>query len=101
MSRVYISGPITGVANFKRIFEGYKDKLVAKGYDVVNPAELTSVIGDSFSYDEIMRIDLDLLERCDVLVQLPGWEKSRGSNIEYGYALGSDKTILKLEDIVK
>ena len=48
-----------------------------------------------------MKIDLDLLERCDVLVQLPGWEKSRGSNIEYGYALGSDKTILKLEDIVK
>ena len=36
-----------------------------------------------------------------MLVQLPGWEKSRGSNIEYGYALGSDETILKLEDIVK
>ena len=97
--RLYISGPITGIENYRRIFQGAKDALLAKGYDVVNPAELTEVIGDSFSYDEIMRIDR--LERCDVLVQLPGWEKSRGANIEYGYALGSDKTILKLEDIVK
>ncbi len=101
MSRIYLSGPITGVANFKRIFEGYKDKLVAKGYDVVNPAELTSVIGDSFSYDEIMDIDLDILHRCDVLVQLPGWEKSRGCNIEYGYARAADKIILKVEDVLK
>ena len=99
--RLYISGPITGIENYRRIFQGAKDALLVKGYDVVNPAELTEVIGDSFSYDEIMRMDLDLLERCDALVQLPGWEKSRGSNIEYGYALGSDKTILKLEDSVK
>lgn len=99
--RVYISGPITGVSNYKRIFQGAKDALTAKGYDVVNPAELTEVIGDSFSYDEIMRIDLDLLDRCDVLVQLPGWEESRGANIEYGYALGSNKTILPFECVVE
>lgn len=101
MGRVYISGPITGVTNYKRIFEGYKDKLVAKGFDVINPAELTSVIGDSFSYDEIMDIDLDILSRCDYMIQLPGWEKSRGCNIEYGYARAADKIILKVEDVLK
>lgn len=52
--RLYISGPITGIENYRRIFQGAKDALLAKGYDVVNPAELTEVIGDSFSYDEIM-----------------------------------------------
>lgn len=98
--RLYISGPITGVSNYKRIFQESKDALLAKGYDVVNPAELTEVIGDSFSYDEILSIDLDLLHRCDVLVQLPGWEESRGANIEYGYALGADKIIIKLEDVL-
>lgn len=100
MSRIYISGPITGVKNYKRYFQGAKDALAAKGYDVVNPAELTAVIGDSFTYDEILAIDLDLLSRCDAMVQLPGWENSRGANIEYGYALGTDKIILKLEDIL-
>lgn len=100
MSRLYISGPITGVKNYKRIFQGAKDALTAKGYDVVNPAELTEVIGDSFTYDEILAIDLDLLARCDAVVQLPGWENSRGANIEYGYALAADKIIIKLEDIL-
>jgi len=99
MNRIYISGPITGVKNYKRYFQGAKDALTAKGYDVVNPAELTAVIGDSFTYDEILAIDLDLLSRCDAMVQLPGWENSRGANVEYGYALASDKIIIKLEDI--
>lgn len=98
--RLYISGPITGVKNYKRIFQGAKDALTAKGYDVVNPAELTDVIGDSFSYDEILVIDLVLLSRCDAMVQLPGWEESRGANIEYGYALAADKIIIKLEDML-
>lgn len=98
--RLYISGPITGVKNYKRIFQGAKDALTAKGYDVVNPAELTEVIGDSFTYDEILAIDLDLLARCDAVVQLPGWENSRGANVEYGYALAADKIIIKLEDIL-
>lgn len=80
---------------------GSKGRTDSQGYDVVNPAELTEVIGDSFSYDEIMSIDLDLLNRCDVLVQLPGREESRGANIEYGYALGSDKTILPFECMVE
>lgn len=97
MSRIYISGPITGVKNYKRYFQGAKDALTAKGYDVVNPAELTAVIGDSFTYDEILAIDLDLLSRCDAMVQLPRWENSRGANIEYGYALATDKIIIKLE----
>ena len=100
MSRLYISGPITGIENYRRIFQGAKDALTAKGYDVVNPAELTEVIGDSFTYDEILAIDLDLLARCDAVVQLPGWENSRGANVEYGYALAADKIIIKLEDIL-
>ena len=101
MSRLYISGPITGVKNYKRIFQGAKGALTAKGYDVVNPAELTEVIGSGFSYAEIMSIDLDLLRRCDALVQLPGWEESRGANIEYGYALGAGKIILSLKELLE
>lgn len=101
MSRLYISGPITGVKNYKRIFQGAKDAMQAMGYDVVNPAELIEVIGTSFSYDEILSIDLDLLHRCNILVQLPGWEESRGANIEYGYALAADKIILPLEKLLE
>lgn len=100
MSRVYLSGPITGTLNYRRVFQGAKDVLTEKGYSVINPAKLTDVVGDSFSYDEIMAIDLSILNRCDCLVQLPGWENSRGANIEYGFALGTDMIILSLEDLL-
>ncbi|WP_455500931.1 DUF4406 domain-containing protein [Gemmiger sp.] len=101
MSRIYLSGPITKDPLYETKFNTAREKLEAMGYDVVNPAELTKVIGSSFTYDEIMMIDLDILHKCDALVQLPGWEESRGANIEYGFALGSDKLIIELEAILE
>ena len=101
MSRLYISGPITGVRNYKDIFRRAKIRLVSEGYEVVNPAEMTEVVGEGFTYDEIMQIDLSLLQLCDAVVQLPGWERSRGANIEYDYALGADKIVLDYGELVK
>ena len=97
MYRLYLSGPITKDPEYKRKFDSAREQLEAKGYDVVNPAELTKMIGGSFTYNEIMDIDLDILSRCDVLVQLPSWEESRGANIEYGYAKAQGLIILSLE----
>lgn len=98
--RVYISGPITGVKDYKRKFQEVKEKLIKKGYEVINPAELDCVmIGKNFSYDEIMQICLELLSRCQAMAFLPGWEHSRGSNIEYGYALAKDIIILPAEEL--
>lgn len=99
--RLYISGPITGDKNYRRKFRGAADELTARGYEVINPAELTGVIGKSFTYKEIIALDLDLLAKCDALIQLPRWEKSRGANIEYGFALASDKLVISLEDLLE
>ena len=38
---------------------------------------------------------------CDALIQLEGWEESRGANIEYGYALAADKLIISLEAMLE
>lgn len=100
--RLYLSGPITKGQNYERKFQDAAAKLRAKGYEaIVNPAELTKVIGHEFEYGEIMGIDLDILAVCDALIQLPGWEESRGANIEYGYALAAGKLIISLEAILK
>ena len=52
------------------------------------------------SYEDIMKIDLELLASADYLVQLPGWERSIGANRELGFALGTDKIVVGLEQLL-
>lgn len=98
--RAYLSGPITGKENYKEAFRRAQSALLEKGYAVINPAELDGVLNDCFTYEEIMDVCLDLLRQCDYIVQLPGWQESRGCNIEWGYAKGADLIILPLEALL-
>lgn len=69
----------------------------AEGY-----LDVTAYLGTKnvMSYEEIMRIDLELLSTADYLVQLPGWERSIGASRELGFALGTDKIIVSLEQLL-
>lgn len=98
----YISGPITGNPDYKKQFAWAQKTLIRMGYDVINPAALNQVVPiEELSYDEIMEIDMHLLSKSDYLIQLPGWESSKGANRELGYALATDKLVVSLEQIVK
>nr|UVY62273.1 MAG: Nucleoside 2-deoxyribosyltransferase like protein [Bacteriophage sp.] len=97
----YLSGPITGHPNYRQEFGDAADELRALGYHLINPAEICQVIPtDQLSYEAIMQIDLALLERADYLVQLPDWERSIGASRELGFALGTDKIIVSLEQLL-
>lgn len=93
--RLYLSGPITGVPNYMDIFNRAEAVLVGAGYQVVNPANMCYVLNSEASHEDYMRVDMEMLRMCDVLVQLPGWEKSIGCNREYGMALERDMVILE------
>lgn len=101
VQRIYLSGPITGIADYHQRFEKAKVELVAAGYkNIANPAELDGVINEG-KYDEYMSICMSLLDMCDVVVMLPGWKESFGANREYGYALAKNKMIFELEDMLE
>ena len=71
----YLSGPITGHKDYRRQFAKAAAALKEMGYNVINPAAIDDAIPvECMSYEEIMRIDLELLSTADYLVQLPGWE---------------------------
>lgn len=93
MSRIYISGPITGNPEFQTQFERAFLYLTGKGYTPVNPAMSMHLLPADATYEEYMNIDLELLGMCNAIYMLNGWEKSKGACIELGYAMGTDKFI--------
>lgn len=79
MTRVYLSGPMAGIPNnnFPAFME-FAARLRAEGFEVVNPAELQ----DAGSWEQCLRNDLREMVTCDAIALMPGWEKSRGANLE-------------------
>ena len=92
--RIYISGPITNVLDYKDKFSRAERYLKAKYPDseIINPTVLYKL---PLTYDEYMEMDLRLLDKCGAIYMLNGWEMSRGACIEFGYALAKDLIVLK------
>ena len=92
--RIYISGGITGVENYRETFSRAHEELTKGGHDVINPAFYADTL-PKLSYEEYMKLGLHFLNMCDAIYMLKGWQKSCGANREYGYALATDKIILE------
>lgn len=95
MSRVYISGPITGIEDYMENFDKAEKELKSVGFSVVNPAKILSQMPENTEYEEYMDMSMMMLSMCDSIYMLKGWEKSTGANREYGYALATDITIMR------
>jgi hypothetical protein len=54
--------------------------LRARGWEVVNPAEINP--DSSLPWHECMRADIKALCDCDFIVLMPGWERSQGAALE-------------------
>ena len=80
---VFISGPITGVPDYKEKFDKAEKLLSFFGYKVVNPTKIIDPLGDIFTYDQMLELDVKILTMCDCIYQLEGWENSKGANIEF------------------
>jgi hypothetical protein len=84
MSRVYLSGPITGLPDLNfPAFNAEAARLRALGFEVVNPAEINP---DGGTWHECMRRDVALLVTCDHVATMPGWDKSQGASLEVSIA---------------
>ena len=93
--RIYISGPITGTDDYMERFAKAEKKLLEQGYSVVfNPAKSYMNMPANMTHEDYMKMCLEMMDLCDAIYMLSGWEKSCSANREYGYALGKDMTIV-------
>ena len=95
--KIYLSGPITGVPDFKEKFEAaeveVKGKLRDWDPEIFNPACIS--LPKDAVHEDYMKICMRELAKCDAIYMLNGWQESRGANREYGYALGARMAILR------
>ena len=77
---LYLSGKITGLANYKQIFDQAHRQLEGVGYVVRNPALID--FPESATWEDMMRFDLSLMLLCDGVAFLSNWTESKGARME-------------------
>ena len=94
MAKYYISGPITGTANYIERFAVEEKELTERGYSVINPAKVNAQLPDDTTYEQYMKMSLIMLDMCDTIYMLAGWKNSNGACLEYQYAKTLGKNII-------
>lgn len=94
---VYIAGPMTGLPEFNYpLFNRVAAELRARGVEVRNPAENDGGSADK-QWDFYIRLGLRQLLECDEIMLLPGWESSKGAQLELSVAEALGMTVSEYE----
>lgn len=96
---VFISGPITGHADYREEFRQAEDLCRLLGYKFITPRPLEQLVSDPdiMTHDDWMDLTFRLMDKADAVVQLRGWRESPGACMEYGYAMAKDMIIMGID----
>jgi NADH:ubiquinone oxidoreductase subunit len=89
MKRIYISGPMTGLPNCNReAFHATEKRLHQdsrfRDWVIYNPANLPQ--SAAWTWHDYMRINIAHIIDCQCMYMLPGWQNSKGANLEHHIA---------------
>jgi Domain of unknown function (DUF4406) len=97
---IYVAGKMTGLPEFNfPAFNAAAKLLRDMGFTVENPAEIAPIEGHP--WEAYMRIALVKMLTCEAIVLLPGWERSRGANIERHLAIDLGMPVWLLSDFIE
>lgn len=78
--KVYIAGPMTGYPDLNRsAFFAAEEYLKGQGALIMNPA----ILPDGWEHQDYMSIAIPMMMTCDTVAFLPGWQESKGANMEF------------------
>jgi hypothetical protein len=97
MMTVYLSGPITGISDYADRFEKAQRYLEHLGdLSVINPA--AEPPRPNWGWADWMIYDLSLVRKANVVVTMPGADRSLGCKVEVAFAEGLGLPIVDLVD---
>lgn len=92
--RIYVAGPVTGMPDLnRRAFDEAADRLGAAGHTPLLPHWFVS---PDASWSTAMRRCVETLVKCDGVALLPGWERSRGADVECSLAAAIGMPVMTL-----
>ena len=87
--KIYISGD-TDAEDYGERFMEAEETLTGRGHTVVNMAAMEQLYPE-LSQEECMMLNFGLIDICDVVYMLEGWDESGQSMREFCYAFARDK----------
>lgn len=93
---VYISGMISNNPDYMKEFDEAEKLMLKRGYEVINPAKLNTIMPKSSTWNNYMDVCEILLRQANAIALLPNWENSRGAKIEVYLAKKLGRKIIKL-----
>lgn len=93
--KIYISGKITGLFDYKEKFDEVESKLKNMGHTVLNP----TILPLGLEYDEYMNLSYAMIDCADGVYMLDNWKDSNGAKLEIEYAKRKDKKVF-YEDVI-
>lgn len=82
--KIYISGKITGTDDYMQRFEKVENTLnnMFPGVSIINPAKVNAAMPIDTTYDQYMAMSFTMLDMCDTIYMMSGWEHSNGARKE-------------------
>ena len=90
---IYISGRITNNPSYRDEFFEAEKWLIGQGHKPINPSNL-NITFPELNYEQYMALDYKLIEMCDGIFMLHGWQKSKGACAELSYAKSLGKKVI-------
>ena len=91
--KIYIAGPITGTDDYMLRFAVAEKRLQQEGLVVINPAKVSAGMPEETGHAEYMKLAICLLDMCEGIYMLKGFEESKGALQEFKHAAETGKVI--------
>ena len=90
--KTYIAGKITNYFEYEQHFARAEKRLHDAGHTTMNPATLAQ--NEGFNHADYMHVCFAMIDVCDAVYMLTGWQASKGATMEYEYARKHSKIIM-------